>query len=524
MRPPRIGPTTQITLGLALMTCVLVLVANAFFTVFGGGEDERERARRVLAESLALQGSALIQRGEFGELTTLLRSVAARDPRVGSIAFRRAGGEVLAQAGEPARWWQPLADGQTSSRDQIRVPLFAGAERWGDLELAYRRDAGHHPALRWLGEPLVLLTLFVFVSSVIGFWLYMRRVLQHLDPSSVIPERVRSAFDTLVEGIAIIDGQGRVVLINQAFRNLNPSADVAEGTPLSALAWREGTDLDRSEPLHPWTLAMNRARVVGNVAMRLGDGEDARDLQVSCSPIRDGRDAVRGCLVSFADVTAVSRANARLRLALADLERSRAEVEASNRALQRAATRDPLTDCLNRRAFTEQGEALHRRAVVAGGEPMSALLLDIDHFKSVNDRFGHAVGDRVIRLVGETLSEGVRPQDVVSRHGGEEFAMLLPGCEARAARSTAERLRLRIAERCRDVLSVEFPELRVTVSVGVSDTTMGGPTLDALVDQADGALYCAKRNGRNQVHVHDPRAAAAAAGDEVSARSPAPAR
>ena len=524
MRLVRVGPTTQIALGLALMTCVLVLVANAFFTVFGGGEDERERARRVLAESLALQGAGLIQRGDAGTLTSLLRSVSARDPQIGSIAFRRAGGEVLAQAGEPARWWRPLPEGQASTRDQIRVPLFAGADHWGDLELAYRRDDAH-PVLRWLKDPVVLLMLFVFATSAIGFGLYMRRVLQHLDPSSVIPERVRSAFDTLVEGIAIIDGEGRIVLINQAFRNLHASTDVAEGTPLSSLAWRESADREEAGALHPWTLAMNRARVVGNVAMRLGEGEEARDLQVSCSPIRDGRDSVRGCLVSFADVTAVSRANARLRLAMADLERSRAEVEASNLALQRAATRDPLTDCLNRRAFAEKGEALHRRASVAGAEPLSALLLDIDHFKSVNDRFGHAVGDRVIRLVGSTLSEGVRPQDVVSRHGGEEFAVLLPGCDAHAARLTGERLRLRISERCRDAMAVEFPELRVTVSVGVSDASMGAATLDALLDQADGALYRAKRTGRNQVCVHDPQAEPAApAAGPVSAPSPEAAR
>jgi diguanylate cyclase (GGDEF)-like protein len=244
--------------------------------------------------------------------------------------------------------------------------------------------------------------------------------------------------------------------------------------------------------------------------MRVGEGDEARDVLVTCSPIRDGRGDVRGCLVSFADVTEVGRANTRLRGALSELERSRAEIEAKNLALQRAATRDPLTDCLNRRAFADMGEPLLSRALGPHGRPVTALLLDIDHFKSVNDRFGHAVGDRVIRTVSATLREEMRPGDLVARHGGEEFAVLMPDCVLGDAEVVADRVRRRIAERCLEHLS-DLPALQVTVSVGISDSTLGALTLDGLLDQADTALYRAKRSGRNRVRVHDPAAAAAEA-------------
>ncbi|MEI7446687.1 MAG: diguanylate cyclase [Burkholderiales bacterium] len=498
----RIGPVARIALALATMAAMLVVVAGALLQVSGNGGDDRTRLRRSLADSIALQGAALIQRGDLDTLRDVLRTVVANDPRLGSIAFRRAGGGPVAAAGDPGRWWRPPeGDAAAADADRIRVPLYAGNGHWGDLEIAWK-DGGRGGALDgWLGHPLVVTAAFVFAAGALGFGLFMRRVLQHLDPSAAIPERVRTAFDTLVEGIAILDGEGRIVLANQAFRTLRRDVDVRDGLPLSSMSWRLA-DSPR-DASHPWVDAMNQSRVVAGVGMRAGDGENARDVLVTCSPIRDGRGQMRGCLVSFADVTEIGRANAQLRGALADLEQSRTEIEAKNRALQRAATRDPLTECLNRRAFADLGEPVHRAARGPAARPASALLLDIDHFKSVNDRFGHATGDRVIRTVGATLQSSVRPNDLVARHGGEEFAVLLVGSGLDEAMVIAERIRALVADRCRLELA-DVPGLQVTVSIGVSDTTLGGPTLEALLDQADTALYRAKRAGRNRVLPHEP--------------------
>jgi diguanylate cyclase (GGDEF)-like protein len=163
--------------------------------------------------------------------------------------------------------------------------------------------------------------------------------------------------------------------------------------------------------------------------------------------------------------------------------------------LRRAAETDPLTGVSDRRRFfgraadaLAEGEAM--------GRPLSLLMVDIDHFKRINDRFGHAAGDEVLRAAARRMAEAVRLEDTVGRFGGEEFAVLLPGLDRPAAAAVAERLRAVTADP-----PVEIGEIRIAISISIGGVThVGGPVrLDALLERADHALYDAKRAGRDRV-------------------------
>jgi diguanylate cyclase (GGDEF)-like protein len=179
------------------------------------------------------------------------------------------------------------------------------------------------------------------------------------------------------------------------------------------------------------------------------------------------------------------------RLRVADAAMS--ESTRQRRALERLATVDGLTGLRNRRwldvAFSRQ---LTRAART--GQPMSVMMIDIDHFKQLNDRHGHAYGDTVLRRVAETLASGLRPQDLAARYGGEEFAVLLPGIELASAIGIAERLREAVQA---DGIAGGHG---ITVSIGVAGRSASQP-LDALLQRADEALYRAKEAGRNRTAV-----------------------
>jgi len=174
--------------------------------------------------------------------------------------------------------------------------------------------------------------------------------------------------------------------------------------------------------------------------------------------------------------------------------------------LAQRAMLDGLTGLWNRAYFDQRvnGEvSLARR----NGTPLSCILLDADHFKQVNDNFGHPAGDRVLQMIAQVLSDACRKEDVVCRYGGEEFAILAPGVEERRGAELAERLRQSIATAR---LTHRGTELQVTCSIGVADTT--GPATASLVERADQALYHAKRAGRNRVVIASECAVAALAG------------
>jgi diguanylate cyclase (GGDEF)-like protein len=160
-----------------------------------------------------------------------------------------------------------------------------------------------------------------------------------------------------------------------------------------------------------------------------------------------------------------------------------------------AARTDSLTGIANRAAFLESASRALERCR-RDGAPVSAMMFDLDRFKAVNDRHGHAIGDAVIRKFCEIVTTVLRPNDVFGRLGGEEFAVVLPGSSIEAACARAERIRASFAENCR---FVRDHQVIATVSGGVSVSVNGEQTLEALLECSDVALYNAKTEGRNRI-------------------------
>jgi two-component system, cell cycle response regulator len=166
--------------------------------------------------------------------------------------------------------------------------------------------------------------------------------------------------------------------------------------------------------------------------------------------------------------------------------------------MEMMATTDGLTGLVNRRRFTELlGEALARAKRFS--RKVSVLMVDADHFKSVNDTYGHPVGDQVLKRIAKVLQQEARRTDVVARYGGEEFVVVLDETDGRGARSVAERIRKQIE---REVVQGEFGKVRVTASLGLATWPEAADSMEDLLEHADQALYEAKKNGRNRVEVY----------------------
>lgn len=167
-----------------------------------------------------------------------------------------------------------------------------------------------------------------------------------------------------------------------------------------------------------------------------------------------------------------------------------AQIEEKNKLLAKLANTDGLTQLLNRQAIFEHLQEEIRRAV-RYESGLSILLLDIDHFKEINDNFGHLRGDQVLKQLGNHLKKCVREVDLVGRYGGEEFIIIFPNTNVKEAHNAAERIR-------KEILKLEFPEgLAVTISGGVAEYQ--AESVQGLVDKADKQLYRAKQAGRNKI-------------------------
>jgi PAS domain S-box-containing protein len=359
----RVRTIGRIALGLVSLTVLLVLILDF---AFGLLPDEIQNARQVrerIAASLAVQLTALLEADDQRTIQRTVDTAVTRDGEILSVGVRRQNGELAVKSGDHDKYWVTAAQGK-STHTHVTVPVYSGKERWGQIEMNFK-PVGPQTWSEWLRHPTVLLILALTAGGFIFYYFYLRKVLQHLDPTAVIPERVRMAFDTLAEGVLVIDAKGRINMANSAFRRLHPQASSGLlGRNVASLDWLKSS-LPDDPTRHPWNQAMeSREPLVGTVIEIPQGGGRVRKAIMNCSPIVDNVGRTRGCLATFDDVTELAAKNTELQQALNALEKSRAKIEQQNKELAVMATRDSLTGMLNRRAFFAEMEGIYARDLI----------------------------------------------------------------------------------------------------------------------------------------------------------------
>jgi len=283
-----------------------------------------------------------------------------------------------------------------------------------------------------------------------------------------------AAFDTVESGVILLDGELNAQLMNRAVRRLwgisdelakrrPPYAELVSDTRRTGALANAGPEL---EALIALRIAHVRAGISDPMDLRRSDG---RVIRSRCVPLPNG-----GRMLTYGDVT--------------DLVHHADELEALARI-------DALTGIANRRHFLEFAEIEWSR-LERYERPLSLLMIDIDNFKAINDRFGHDAGDKALTLVARICANTRRHADIAGRIGGEEFAVLLPETPLLQAQMVAERLRLAISK---DEIVLDGGCIKLTISVGVAETAPDVADFAHLMKRADRALYAAKTAGRNRV-------------------------
>ena len=486
---PRLSSIHRIVLGLVSLTVSILLVAG-LLGVIPNPAPLQHQARRSFCESTAVSFMALAARMDSDQLQTTLNQIRERNSDVRSIGIRKSDGSLILQSGPHRKLWTPSDDG--TSAHQTAVPISANGDRWGSMEMHWAPGA----AITILGlavRPDLLLVFIVAIAGAIVFSFYLNRVMRHINPSKVVPTRVRDALNALAEGLLVLDRRQSIVLANDSFA-LAAGVEAAEliGTRPERFSFRVVGDDDTADL--PWHTTANSSRPVNGVLLTRGEGELQRTYSVSTVPVLDEQNQSRGVVASFEDVTQLQNKQQELRTALSSLRNSTEEIRKQNRELEWLATRDTLTGCLNRRSFFREYETIWKQAQ-ADETPLAAVMIDIDHFKAINDNHGHGIGDEVLRLVSSSVMQTVSDGELVCRYGGEEFTVLLPGATIDEAERRAEECR-------RAIMALQFrdvPNFEITASLGVSATSESPESPQDLLDQADRSLYFAKRNGRNRV-------------------------
>ncbi|MBF0572417.1 MAG: GGDEF domain-containing protein [Desulfamplus sp.] len=283
---------------------------------------------------------------------------------------------------------------------------------------------------------------------------------------------IESLFESMPVAMALIDREGRHVALNQALASFSGlSVRDLVGRKVEELSKESGENIKRD------FLCFDAGEEVPDHEVQIGD----KICFVSVKPVLDKSGFTIGEMVALTDITRNK-----------EVERQLAE---ANKRLQFLANHDSLTSVLNARTYYEVCDQMmcvaHRDNV-----PFSVLFLDLDHFKNINDTYGHDAGDIVLKKTAACILENCRKCDVVGRVGGEEFSIYLPETDHNGALILAEKLRAKIEEL---MLCIDRKTINITASIGVSSSSKHHKSIADIQRDADHAMYHAKKEGRNRV-------------------------
>ena len=491
----RILPAMRVSLGFALVVISIILISD-MAGIIPDPEKAEIEGRKKLAETLAVQFSLAARRNDYDVMTATMKLLVDRNSDVLSAGLRTARGDLLATAGDHKGLWVQV-DGEVSTAVQMQVPIYKDTRqksKWATVELRFAPTQ----RTQFLGfelKPFVVMVAFVAIMAFLSFFVLIKKIFTNIDPAAVVPTRVRRALDTLTEGVLLIDIDGKIMFSNKVFSNYAMK-------PAKALLGRKVADFNwqLKDKALPWEKTLSNGVSIIREALGLTvDGGAMRTFMVNSSLVTDDKGVRQGVMLTFDDVTELDAKNSELKGMLSKLKISAEQINRHNDELRILATRDPLTDCLNRRSLFDTYESVFLEAHENGSQ-LSCVMMDIDHFKVINDSFGHGAGDDVLKNVAMSVQDVLRNGDVMFRYGGEEFCILLTGSGAAEAAAVAERVRIAVESGCTDQKD-GGQDIRVTTSLGVCSISADIESLSQLIDLADKALYVAKDSGRNQVTV-----------------------
>jgi PAS domain-containing protein len=261
------SPLARISLGLVLLTTSILLIGDIFFRLGDQGSRAILDARRQLCESLAVQFSVLLTEDDTRAIETTINTVVRRNDDVLSAALRADNGDILVEAGLHDRYWK-ISPSDKSTPTNAQVPIFNGMKPWGLVEVRFAplKKSGFITAV---SDPFVGLILFVAIMGFIGYFVFMKRTLRHLDPAAVIPDRVQTALDVLAEGVVLVNEKSEIVLANRAFaRKMGDVDNSLMGMSLSDMDWKT-IDGKGNDDYLPWHHALRTAQSALGVPLTL---------------------------------------------------------------------------------------------------------------------------------------------------------------------------------------------------------------------------------------------------------------